>query len=167
MDNDLRSRLDIFQISVRELPGVDENLYLDDIYIFVTDTVTDLLEEIGELRQGNAALKDRRWKKQEIDPQTIARCYDCGLPYGSDGWVDVVINDADWELINPSLHKGGGLLCFNCMMRRFAEIGKEDIKILGLFGSTVSWENGLLKQENAALKEENEILKKKARHLHN
>jgi len=49
-------------------------------------------------------------------------CYDCGLPYGSPAWVDVVIPDDMWQKISPTGHSGG-VLCFNCMNKRLHNLG--------------------------------------------
>lgn len=59
-------------------------------------------------------------------------CYDCGLPYASHKWADVVVPDSVWEKINPtSPHReGGGLLCFNCIVGRLAEAGEENVAYL-------------------------------------
>jgi hypothetical protein len=46
-------------------------------------------------------------------------CTDCGAPYGSDGWCDVVIPDAAWNQIAPE----GGVLCFRCMTKRIEAYG--------------------------------------------
>jgi len=47
-------------------------------------------------------------------------CYDCGLKYGE--LPDVTVSDELWEKINPTEHKGAGLLCPNCMVRRLAKV---------------------------------------------
>jgi len=76
-------------------------------------------------------------KKYNYDPEKHACCYDCSLPYENSKWVDVVVSDFDWELINPSYYKGGGLLCFNCMMARFVDIGKDNVQILGMYSGRI------------------------------
>jgi hypothetical protein len=50
-----------------------------------------------------------------------AACYDCGKPYVEIG--DCVIADDMWEQINPSPHKGGGILCPNCILARLHKLG--------------------------------------------
>lgn len=50
-----------------------------------------------------------------------AKCYDCGLPYSDDGFVDVVIENDKWREISPD-GNGNGLLCFNCMCRRASAV---------------------------------------------
>ena len=69
----------------------------------------------------------RKWKytEGELSP---GQCYDCGLWYGCDAWADVTVENDIWEMINPSHHKGGGLLCFNCMVMRLAFLGLEKVK---------------------------------------
>jgi len=54
-------------------------------------------------------------------------CYDCGLYYGGDAWADIAVPDDVWKLINPGIHEGGGLLCFNCMNRRLTFLGLEEV----------------------------------------
>lgn len=78
--------------------------------------------------------KLRKWKYPELDGVFQHCCYDCGLEYGCDAWADISLPDEVWELINPSVNKGGGLLCFNCITRRLAFIGAENvpIKIYGM-----------------------------------
>lgn len=48
-------------------------------------------------------------------------CYDCRIPYNS--FPDMVIEDDLWEQINPTHHKGAGLLCPTCIANRLNEIG--------------------------------------------
>ncbi len=73
----------------------------------------------------------RKWKytDEEIEKFRFTGCYDCHLDYGGDAWADVCVDNDVWELINPSEQKGGGLLCFNCMLRRLNFLGLKDVKI--------------------------------------
>jgi len=80
-------------------------------------------------RQNLPHNQKRKWKYTEEDTSG-GECYDCGLWYGCDAWADVVVKDEVWELINPSEHKGGGLLCFNCMNRRLTFLGLDDVPII-------------------------------------
>lgn len=52
------------------------------------------------------------------------RCYDCGKPYGGEGWIDTVLPDEQWNIIFPEKY---GLLCANCIIQRAAKM--EDIVI--------------------------------------
>lgn len=54
-------------------------------------------------------------------------CEGCGLIYGSEGWCDVVIPDEDWLLI---MGREGGVLCFCCMARRLARVGRSGVPML-------------------------------------
>lgn len=63
----------------------------------------------------------------EGEQMSDSTCYDCGLLYSGDAWADVVVPDGYWEMINPTHHEGGGLLCFNCMNRRFAALGLSNV----------------------------------------
>ena len=73
----------------------------------------------------------RKWKYPEFADEMQHTCYDCGLEYGCDAWADIHLPDDIWELINPSVHEGGGLLCFNCITRR---LGLTNVKI-DIYGS--------------------------------
>ena len=57
---------------------------------------------------------------------SVLFCYDCGLEYGSSSWADVVVSNDVWKRISPT-GDGGGLLCFNCMVRRLEELGLRDV----------------------------------------
>lgn len=58
-----------------------------------------------------------------------AQCYDCGLPYDSPEWIEAVISNHTWEMINPTYHQGAGLLCITCMARRLHEIGMGNVPV--------------------------------------
>lgn len=64
------------------------------------------------------------WKYTEVERPCgqYGKCYDCGMPYGE--FPDMVLPDDLWELINPSQHKGSGLLCPTCIANRLDYIGK-------------------------------------------
>lgn len=49
-------------------------------------------------------------------------CYECGVLYGSDEWIETVVPTKFWFLISPTKDEGG-VLCFRCMQRRFAYLG--------------------------------------------
>lgn len=53
-------------------------------------------------------------------------CYDCLLPYGSSSWADVLVPDEIWKQITPATGSGG-LLCFNCMVRRLTALGLRNV----------------------------------------
>lgn len=52
----------------------------------------------------------------------LAGCYDCGRPYGDDGFHDMVIPSRIWRQISPT-GNGGGLLCACCMCARLTKAG--------------------------------------------
>jgi len=51
-----------------------------------------------------------------------ATCADCGIPYGDDGFQDLVVDDATWARISPTGDEGG-LLCPSCMCRAACAAG--------------------------------------------
>lgn len=53
-----------------------------------------------------------------------ARCGDCGLPYGDDGFHDLVVPDDVWAKISPTGDENG-LLCPTCMVRAAHRAGVE------------------------------------------
>lgn len=66
---------------------------------------------------------NRKWQytDTERDPAMYGACYDCGLPYDQFP-TELVIDHEVWELINPTHHKGAGLLCHSCMIERLRDI---------------------------------------------
>jgi len=57
-------------------------------------------------------------------------CYDCGLEYGSVGWIEAIIPDKVWDMIRPEgSGKGCGILCINCISRRLARKGLKKIPV--------------------------------------
>ena len=65
------------------------------------------------------------WRKPKPDPLA---CYDCKLLYSDPAWVDVIVPDDLWARISPAEvqgYKGGGVLCFTCMVRRCVALGIE------------------------------------------
>lgn len=48
-----------------------------------------------------------------------AKCFDCGMPYGTEDWVDIVLPNEQWDMIFP---EHDGLLCPNCIMKRASKI---------------------------------------------
>ncbi len=66
-----------------------------------------------------------KWKYKEGERK--AECYDCRLPYKK--FVDMVIPNDLWELINPSYFWGAGLLCPICAIKRLQKMGIEKVSI--------------------------------------
>lgn len=56
----------------------------------------------------------------EAAEKKIARCNDCGMPYGGPAWVDTVLSNEQWNLIFP---EHDGLLCANCIAKRAQKLG--------------------------------------------
>lgn len=55
-------------------------------------------------------------------------CYDCGLDYGDNKWVEVHVPDYIWNLIRPEGAKGlGGLLCISCICERIKKLGLDKV----------------------------------------
>jgi len=48
----------------------------------------------------------------------MAKCDDCGMPYGGDDWEDTVLSNEQWKLISPE----NGLLCANCIIKRASKL---------------------------------------------
>ena len=61
----------------------------------------------------------------------MSGCYDCGLDYGGDSWIEAVIPDKVWNDIRPEgCAEGCGLLCITCISRRLTEKGyKEEVPV--------------------------------------
>lgn len=56
-------------------------------------------------------------------------CHDCHLPYGGPAWIEAVVPNEIWSRISPT-HDDGGILCINCMARRCADMGLEDVPVM-------------------------------------
>jgi len=57
-------------------------------------------------------------------------CYDCGLEYGGDAWIEAIIPDRVWDEIRPDgCEKGCGILCISCIVKRLREKGFRNIPI--------------------------------------
>lgn len=74
---------------------------------------------------------DRQWKYSdtERDCSKYGLCYDCELPYEAFP-VEFVIDHEQWELINPTYHKGSGLLCYDCMIERLKIVNVRIVTVL-------------------------------------
>ena len=61
-------------------------------------------------------------------------CYDCGLEYGGDSWIEAIIPDKVWNKISPTGNQGG-ILCISCIAKRLRKlninIGKIPIWLCG------------------------------------
>ncbi len=55
-------------------------------------------------------------------------CYDCGLDYGSDAWIEAIIPDNAWNDISPTGDQSG-LLCIICISKRLAEKGYKNVPV--------------------------------------
>ena len=51
-----------------------------------------------------------------VDP---VGCLDCGMPYGGQDWLDLVLPRWQWLEIHPA---DGGVLCANCIVKRASKI---------------------------------------------
>lgn len=57
-------------------------------------------------------------------------CYDCGLQYGGDAWVEAIIPDKIWNKIRPTeCKKDCGILCISCITRRLNILGYKDVPV--------------------------------------
>ncbi|MHA1402130.1 MAG: hypothetical protein ACTSQE_17420 [Candidatus Heimdallarchaeaceae archaeon] len=58
----------------------------------------------------------------------MLQCYDCGLEYGGDAWIEAIIPDEIWNEISPT-GGGGGILCISCIAKRIKQKGYKDIPV--------------------------------------
>lgn len=68
-------------------------------------------------------MKIYKWKYSEEERPTgkCPFCYDCEMQYGT--FPDVLLTSELWEKINPSNHKGSGILCPTCIAIRLDQAG--------------------------------------------
>lgn len=58
----------------------------------------------------------------------MAKCYNCGMEYGCNSWIEAVIPDHIWYLISPTGGQGG-ILCIACMAAKLKEMGLEEVPV--------------------------------------
>ena len=85
----------------------------------------------------------------------IVGCDECGLPYSDDGFPDFIITKEAWHRISPT-GDDGGLLCPNCICRRLARAGMNNVEGAFMSGpiksvdpslmSTIRWVENLCVQ---------------------
>jgi len=64
------------------------------------------------------------------DNMAHAHCYDCGLQYGSEAWIEAVIPDKIWNKIKPKDYEDGcGILCITCIARRLSILGFKNVPV--------------------------------------
>lgn len=60
----------------------------------------------------------------------MSACYDCGLMYGGDAWIEMVIPDKVWNKIKPKeCDDGCGILCATCIVRRLNILGIDNVPV--------------------------------------
>jgi hypothetical protein len=91
----------------------------DEMYLANFDYVDFLIKKIKtNLIDSNKIIY--KWKYKDSERPLDACCYDCGILYGT--FPDMVVEHNLWEKINPTHHKGCGILCPTCMCIRFDSI---------------------------------------------
>lgn len=63
------------------------------------------------------------------DEYVIVACYDCGLAYGSEGWIECIVPHDVWCEISPT-HNEGGILCVTCIARRLKRAGRDRVPVM-------------------------------------
>jgi hypothetical protein len=62
-------------------------------------------------------------------PRVIVACHDCGLAYGSEGWIECIVPNGVWREISPT-HDEGGILCITCIARRLKRAGSSSVPVM-------------------------------------
>lgn len=88
------------------------------------------MTEAVHRRNSQDPLRKYTEAERPLPPNGPAACYDCLLEYGSPAWADVVLPDDVWERINPTHHRGAGLLCFSCINARLVAAGIENTPVI-------------------------------------
>jgi hypothetical protein len=84
---------------------------------------------------------------EQASEQDAPRCYGCGKPYNSPGWIDCIVPDEVWAQINPSANEGGGILCINCISDRCAAHGLENVPVQLKSGALSPLPSGVREQQ--------------------
>lgn len=77
-------------------------------------------------------------KRYTDDERPNACCYDCGLEYGGNAWMDALVPNDVWAIINPTFHEGAGILCVSCINRRCVEAGLSNVPVWIASGALTS-----------------------------
>lgn len=57
-------------------------------------------------------------------------CYDCGVQYGNQGWIEAIIPNKVWNKIKPNEYGDDcGILCITCIARRLEILGYKDVPV--------------------------------------
>lgn len=70
-----------------------------------------------------------KWKYKDSEKPKITCCYDCGMPYGGEDWIDTVLPNEQWDLIFP---EHDGVLCANCIIKRASKLNNAIIAKMNL-----------------------------------
>lgn len=99
----------------------------------------------------------------QTDDYKIVCCEDCGLAYGSDGWIECVLPNDAWAKISTS-HDEGGILCITCIARRLKRLNIPDVPVMlcgtefiRLADQDEAFERGWKVAEKAAKEQADEI----------
>jgi hypothetical protein len=95
-------------------------LWLDDI----SNTATVPTSTVIRVVRG---LLDRLAEAEKRLSQHLG-CYDCGLKYGGESWVETYIPESIWKQISPH-PDGGGILCVSCIARRLRQKGIQNVPV--------------------------------------
>jgi hypothetical protein len=97
------------------------------------DLEAELANERGIKEQFKAALA----RQEELEAQLVQReepiaeseggCDDCGRPYASGGFPDLIITKDAWQRIS-STGDDGGLLCPSCICQRLHDAGMSQVE---------------------------------------
>lgn len=92
------------------------------------EAIKDTFEKTGQLSEGQ--IKELLDEVQSMSDNVIRPfgCYDCGLVYGGEGWMDVTVPDEVWHQISPT-HDEGGILCITCIARRCERLLLENVPV--------------------------------------
>lgn len=78
------------------------------------------LDEIGIILEKHERMYRHKWIYNDSE-RPYGCCYDCRMKYSE--FPDMTISDEYWEKINPTEHKGAGLLCPTCIINRLNYLG--------------------------------------------
>lgn len=77
-------------------------------------------------------------KYTDEESPILAQCFDCGLPYEHPAWIEALVTNEVWAIINPTYHEHGGLLCITCIADRCFQTGLTDVQVAIAGGTLMS-----------------------------
>ena len=117
----LKHELNKVRCQLAEAEGREDRLRAALLTIRVVSEYNDAIKFIID-----SAMEDVVDKIQEENAEPFLGCFGCGLEYGGDHWLEIVLPNDIWAKISPT-GDDGGILCANCIAERLNKLGMKNV----------------------------------------